>query len=204
VLEVSVHASWLHCFWAYDKHCNMVVVCDKQKMLNSWWTGSREGGSGQAPDIIFKGRDLLPLTRPYLLPHLPIMPSNYESMSRLIHRLDQSSHDPLSMTGSTWWGPSLQHMKLLGYTLYPNPNTMQWVTAGELPAPFVSLIRDENSGKFWQKTEGRLWKWMHYSWQGSTAWTLTKECFLLFAERILKWALIAILAKLTLLWVKLS
>jgi hypothetical protein len=46
--------------------------------------------------------------------HLSIIPSNCKSISKLIHQLNHSSHDHLSVIGPTSGGPSLQHMSLWG------------------------------------------------------------------------------------------
>jgi hypothetical protein len=62
--------------------------------------------------------DPLHPTRPHLLIVHSAMSS---SINSLIRPESLSSH--LAMIGSTRWGLSLQHLSLLGDTLYPNHNT---------------------------------------------------------------------------------
>lgn len=65
-----------------------------------------------------------------------------------------------------------------------------------------SLIEMEIEVSCGENRKHILWKLMYHSWQGLMAWTLAEECFLLFAERILKWVLVTSLVKPTLLGVK--
>lgn len=54
---------------------------------------------------------------------LPKMLSSYQTVGRLIYRLDQRS------LGSTSWGASLQYINLLGGTSQPNPNKFQGISS---------------------------------------------------------------------------
>jgi hypothetical protein len=121
VSEISVHghlAPLLLGPCMARQSIRMAGTCNRTKWFTLWQTGGREWQSVQEQEISLKGMSTVTY-----FPHPPIAHSAMNSSMAWSIREVSALKIQSSLNSATIWGPSPEHMNLLGDISYPNYNS---------------------------------------------------------------------------------